>query len=149
MGDCVFCRIVAGHIPASVVFEDEHTLAFMDQGQVNPGHALVATKRHVENIFGLDDELAAAVFRTAARLARASRAAFGAPGMTLFQANGKAGAQTVFHFHVHVLPRWENDGMSLTWPAKNPPRETLQAYCEKLREALVQPVTTESSRTRS
>ena len=149
MGDCVFCRIVAGEIPASVVFEDEHTLAFMDQGQVNPGHALVATKSHVENVFGLDDELVAAVFCTAARVARASRAAFDAPGMTLFQANGKSGAQTVFHFHVHVLPRWENDGMSLTWPAKNPPRETLQAYCEKIRAALVQPVTRGNSRTRS
>jgi diadenosine tetraphosphate (Ap4A) HIT family hydrolase len=85
MGECVFCRIVAGQIPASIVFEDEHTLAFMDQGQVNPGHALVATKSHVENVFGLDDALAAAVFRTTARIARASRAAFGAPGMTLFR----------------------------------------------------------------
>ena len=148
MGDCIFCRIVAGQIPASVVFEDEHTLAFMDQGQVNPGHALVATKSHVENVFGLDDDLAAAVFRTVARVAGASRAAFDAPGMTLFQANGKAGAQTVFHFHVHVLPRWENDVMSLTWPAKNPPRETLQAYCEKIRATLAQPVTRGNSRTR-
>jgi len=136
MGDCIFCRIVAKQVPASVVFEDEHTLAFMDQGQVNPGHVLVATKAHVENLFGLDDTLAAAVFRTTARVARASRAAFDAPGMTLFQANGKAGAQTVFHFHLHVLPRWENDGMSLAWPAKNPPRESLQSYCEKIREAL-------------
>ena len=136
MGECIFCRIVAKQVPASVVFEDEHTLAFMDQGQVNPGHVLVATKAHVENLFGLDDTLAAAVFRTTARVARASRAAFDAPGMTLFQANGKAGAQTVFHFHLHVLPRWENDGMSIAWPAKNPPRESLQSYCEKIREAL-------------
>ena len=134
--DCVFCRIVAKKIPASVVYEDEHTLAFMDQGQVNPGHLLVATKAHVENVFGLDDELAAAVFRTTARIARASKAAFNAPGMTLFQANGKAGMQTVLHFHIHVLPRWEDDGMSLAWPAKNPSRETLQAYSEKIRAAL-------------
>ena len=137
MGDCVFCRIVAKQIPASVVFEDEHTLVFMDQGQVNPGHMLVATKAHIENLFGLDDALAAAVFRTTACVARAARAAFAAPGMTLFQANGKAGAQTVFHFHLHVLPRWENDGMSLAWPAKNPPRQTLQGYCDKVRDALV------------
>jgi histidine triad (HIT) family protein len=136
MGDCAFCRIVANQIPASVVFEDEHTLAFMDLGQINPGHMLVATKTHVENLFGLDDAMAAAVFRTTAKVARASRAAFGAPGMTLFQANGKAGAQSVFHFHIHVLPRWENDGMSLAWPAKNPSPETLQAYCAKIRNAL-------------
>lgn len=136
MRDCVFCRIVANQIPASVVFEDEHTLVFMDQGQVNPGHMLVATKAHVENLFGLDDAMAAAVFRTTARVARAARAAFGAPGMTLFQANGKAGAQSVFHFHIHVLPRWENDGMSLAWPAKNPSLKTLQAYCATIRNAL-------------
>jgi histidine triad (HIT) family protein len=136
MTDCIFCGIAAGEIPASMVYEDEHTLAFMDLGQVNPGHVLVATQTHVENIFGLDDELAAAVFRTTARVARASRAAFGAPGMNLFQANGTAGGQTVFHFHVHVLPRWEDDGMSLSWPVKNPPRETLEVYAEKVRKAL-------------
>ena len=135
MEDCVFCRIVAKLIPASVVFEDVHTVAFMDLGQVNPGHVLVATKLHVENVFGLGDDLAASVFQTTARVARASRVAFGAPGMTLLQANGKAGSQSVFHFHIHVLPRWENDGMSLAWPAKNPPAETLRAYCEKVRAA--------------
>jgi histidine triad (HIT) family protein len=149
MGDCIFCKIVARQIPASLVLEDEHTLAFMDQGQVNPGHLLVATKFHVENLFGLDDDLAAAVFKTTARVARASRAAFGAPGMTLFQANGNASAQSVFHFHIHVLPRWENDGMSLAWPAKSPPRETLETYCKKIRSALVEPVTTGSSQTPS
>ena len=136
MTDCIFCRIIAKEIPATLVHEDEHTLAFMDLGQVNPGHVLVATKAHVENVFGLDDTQAGAVFRTVARVARASQAAFGAPGMTLLQANGKEGAQTVFHFHMHVLPRWENDGMSLAWPAKNPPREALRDYGEKIRAAL-------------
>ena len=148
MSDCVFCRIVAKEIPANIVCEDEHTLAFMDLGQVNPGHVLVATKAHVENVFGLNDIQAGAVFRTTANVARASRAAFKAPGMNLFQANGKVGLQTVFHFHMHVLPRWEDDGMSLAWPAKNPPRETLQAYGEKVRAALavgVLPATTGSS----
>jgi histidine triad (HIT) family protein len=136
MTECVFCRIAARQIPASLVCEDEHTLAFMDLGQVNPGHVLVATKAHVENVFGLDDGLAAAVFRTAARVARASRDAFSAPGMTLLQANGRAGDQTVLHFHIHVLPRWEQDGVALAWPAKNPPVETLRAYCEKIRLTL-------------
>jgi histidine triad (HIT) family protein len=136
MDNCVFCKIVAKTIPAEVVYEDEHTVAFMDLGQVNPGHVLVATKAHAENVFGLDDDLAAAVFRAAARVARASRAAFEAPGMTLFQANGQAAWQSVFHFHIHVLPRWENDGMTLAWPAKNPPAATLKAYGEKIRQAL-------------
>ena len=149
MEGCVFCRIVAGEIPASLVFEDRHTLAFMDQGQVNPGHVLVATKAHVENIFGLDDMLAGEVFRTTARVARAVRTAFDAPGTTLFQVNGKVSGQTVFHFHLHVLPRWENDGMSLVWPVKNPPWETLQGYCETIRDALAKEVTTANNRTRA
>lgn len=136
MADCVFCRIFTNEIPACMVYEDEHTFAFMDLGQVNPGHVLVATKKHVENVFGLDDDLAAAVFRTAARIARASSKAFDAPGLNLFQANGKAGGQTVFHFHLHVLPRREDDGMHLAWPVKNPSRETLQGYSEKIRKAL-------------
>ena len=136
MADCVFCGIAAKRIPASLVYEDELTLAFMDLGQVNPGHVLVASRAHVENVFGLDDELAAAIFRTTARIARASREAFGAPGMTLLQANGKEGAQTVFHFHLHVLPRWADDGMNLAWPAKNPAPATLQGYAEKIRAVL-------------
>ena len=136
MADCVFCKIVARQIPCSLVFEDESTLAFMDLGQVNPGHVLVATRAHVENIFDLDEALAAAVFRTTARAARAVRDAFAPPGVTLFQANGGAALQTVFHFHLHVLPRWEGDGMSLAWPAKNPPREALEGYAQKIRARL-------------
>ena len=137
MTDCVFCRIEAKQIPASIVYEDEHTLAFMDLGQVNPGHVLVAARTHVENVFALDDELASAVFRTAARIARAVRTAFDPPGLNLFQANGQAGGQTVSHFHLHVLPRWHDDGMKLVWPVKNPSRDTLQSHAEKLRAALV------------
>lgn len=148
MSECIFCRIVAKQIPASIVYEDDHTIGFMDLGQVNPGHVLVATKFHVENVFGLDDAQAGAVFRTVARIARASRTAFGAPGMTLLQANGKAGAQTVFHFHLHVLPRWDDDGMSLEWPAKNPPREALEDYGAKVRAALDE-ATKASNRTRA
>ena len=136
MTDCVFCKIVAGQIPSTKVCEDEHTLAFMDLGQVNPGHVLVACKAHVENIYGLDATQAAAVFQTAARVARAIRDAFTPQGLTVFQANGKASLQTVFHFHIHLLPRWEDDGMSLAWPAKNPPGEKLKEYGEKIRAKL-------------
>jgi histidine triad (HIT) family protein len=131
--DCVFCRIVAKQIPASVVFEDEATLAFMDLGQVNPGHVLVACKAHAENVYALDDAQAAAVFRTAARVARAIRDTFNPPGLSIYQANGKPAGQTVFHFHLHVLPRHEADGMQLVWPVKNPAREQLEDHAGRLR----------------
>ncbi|HEY7237937.1 MAG TPA: HIT family protein [Burkholderiales bacterium] len=136
MADCVFCRIVAKQIPANVVHEDEHTLAFMDIGQVNPGHVLVALKQHAENIFALDEAQAAAVFRAAAKVARAIRAAFEPQGLSVYQANGAAAGQTVFHLHVHLVPRHEGDGMALTWPVKNPPRERLAEYAEKIRARL-------------
>jgi len=134
--ECVFCRIVTGQIPATVVHEDQHTLAFMDIGQVNPGHTLVTVKAHAENLYALDDERAAAVARTSARVARAIHDAFSPPGLSVYQANGEPAGQTVFHYHVHLLPRHEGDGMQLTWPVKNPPRETLEQYAAKIRAAL-------------
>ena len=136
MTDCVFCRIVAGQIPSTRVFEDEHTLAFMDLGQVNPGHVLVAVKKHAANLFELDDVQAAAVARASARVARAIREAFAPAGLSVYQANGKVAGQTVFHYHVHLLPRHEADGMELTWPVKNPPREKLEGYAKEIRKKL-------------
>ena len=133
MSDCVFCRIVAGQLPSTRVHEDEHTLAFMDLGQVNPGHVLVAVKKHAANLYELDDVQAAAVARASTRVARAIRDAFAPAGLSVYQANGKAAGQTVFHYHVHLLPRHEADGMELIWPVKNPPREVLEGYAEKIR----------------
>ena len=136
MSDCVFCKIVAGQIPSTRVYEDEHTLAFMDIGQVNPGHVLVAAKKHADNLYALDDAQVAALARTSARLARAIRDAFKPAGLSVYQANGKAAGQTVFHFHMHLVPRYENDGMNLTWPVKNPPREKLEEAAVKIRARL-------------
>lgn len=136
MDDCVFCRIVRGELPASVVHEDAHTLAIMDLGQVNPGHVLVLVKPHVQDIYGLDDELAGALFRTVARLARAVKQAMRPQGVTVLQANEPAGFQTVMHVHAHVLPRHEGDGVELSWPAKRPPKEELDRLAAQVRAAL-------------
>ena len=136
MSDCVFCKIVAGQIPSTKVFEDEHTLAFMDLGQVNPGHVLVAVKKHAENLYALDDAQAAALAKASVRVSRAIRDALKPEGLSVYQANGKAAGQTVFHYHVHLLPRHAGDGMELTWPVKNPPREKLEEYAGKIRAGL-------------
>ena len=136
MSDCVFCKIVARQIPATVVREDADTLAFMDIGHVNPGHVLVACKAHVENIYGLQDAQAAAVFQAVAKVARAIRAAFDPPGLSVYQANGTPAGQTVFHFHLHLLPRHDADGMQLVWPVKNPPREKLEQCAAQIRAQL-------------
>ena len=136
MTDCVFCKIVGGQIPSTRVHEDEHTPAFMDIGQVNPGHVLVAVRAHADNLYALQDGQAAAVARACARVARAIRDAFAPGGLSVYQANGKAAGQTVFHYHVHLVPRHEGDGIALAWPVKNPPREKLEEYAAKIRGKL-------------
>ena len=135
-GQCIFCRLVAGDIPSARVHEDSQTIAFMDLGQVNPGHVLVAVKRHAATLFDLTAEEAGAAMQTARRVAMAVREAFDPPGLTLLQANGREGDQTVFHFHMHVVPRHGNDGIALSWPRKEPPTEVLEAYAQRLRAVM-------------
>jgi len=136
MSDCVFCKIVAGQIPSTRVFEDELTLAFMDIGQVNPGHVLVTVKKHAPYLHELDEAQAAAVARTCVRVSTAIQNAFKPEGLSVYQANGKAAGQTVFHYHVHLLPRHAGDGMELSWPVKNPPRARLEEYAGLIRGEL-------------
>ena len=135
-GQCIFCRLVAGEIPSARVAEDDLALAFMDLGQVNPGHVLVASKRHAATLFDLTPEEAGAVMQTARRVALAARAAFAPEALNLFQANGAVAGQTVGHFHIHVLPRHAGDGVDLAWPRKDPGPAALNDYAQQLRAAL-------------
>jgi len=132
MSATIFARIIQREIPAAIVYEDELTIAFMDAGQINPGHVIVATKAHVETILDLDDEAAGALFRTAARIARAVEAAFHPDGITVLQTNRPAGWQTVPHVHLHVLPRHDGDGVTLGWPRKEPSFTELQSLASRL-----------------
>lgn len=137
-GECLFCKLIAGQIPSSRVYEDERTVAFMDLGQVNPGHVLVATRRHAATLLDTTPEDAGAAMQTARRIARAAQAAFAPAGFTVLQANGAVAGQTVRHFHLHVLPRHEGDSVDLAWPRKEPGPEALNRYAEQLRHALTQ-----------
>lgn len=137
MSDCIFCKIVSGEVASSMVYEDDAAVAFMDLGQVNPGHVIVATRKHVADIHGLGDRLAGEVFRAAARVANAVKQSTHAEGLTILQANGAAGWQTVFHFHLHVLPRHAGDGVDITWPAKRPPAEELARLAEMVKDGFV------------
>lgn len=132
MTDSVFTRILRREIPAAIVFEDEHVIAFMDAGQVNPGHVLVATKRQVETVMELDETEATHLFAVATRVAKVVQAEFQPEGMTLLQTNKPAGWQTVPHVHVHVLPRYAGDGAELVWPRKNPALAELQALAARI-----------------
>lgn len=103
--DCVFCRIVAGTSEATVFWSDDRCLAIADRYPFSPGHALLMPRAHVQDIYAMPDALAAHLFGIAPRLARALKRGFGADGMTLIQNNEVAGGQSVFHFHLHLVPR--------------------------------------------
>lgn len=113
--DCVFCKIVAGAIPCLKLYEDAHTLAFMDINPVNDGHALAVAKGHWPTVLDIPPELLGQVALTAQRVARAVSRALSPAGINLAQANGAGAGQTVPHLHIHVLPRRDGDGLSLNW----------------------------------
>ena len=131
--DCIFCKIVAGELPAQRVDEDEHTVAFMDINPGNRGHALVVPRRHAADLMQIEPEELAATVRAAQRLAMRAVPALGADGVNLINACGAAAGQTVFHFHIHVLPRYHGDPLRLPWvPAPGDPDE-IAATAELLR----------------
>ncbi len=132
MAQTVFERIIAGELPCAKVYEDELVFAFMDAGQVTPGHVIVATRKPYETLLDADEASAAALFVAAHRIARAVDKAFRPAGITVLQANRAAGWQTVPHLHLHVLPRHADDGVTLTWPRKNPPLEDLRLLAERI-----------------
>ena len=112
--DCIFCKIVAGEIPAVKVLDEEKVFAFMDINPASRGHMLVVPKNHAENIFEISEADLSAVMGAVKRCAGAVKEALGAEGITVLQLNGKASDQLVPHLHVHIMPRWENDGMSVS-----------------------------------
>jgi histidine triad (HIT) family protein len=113
--DCVFCKIRDGQIPSVKLYEDQRTLAFMDINPLNPGHCLVVTKAHAATIFEADPADLHAAITAAKKVAAAVRSAMQADGLNVLQANGAAAFQSVPHFHLHVIPRWTNDGKGLDW----------------------------------
>jgi histidine triad (HIT) family protein len=136
MTDCVFCDIVAGDAPAYRLHETDRTLAFLDIEPLNPGHALVVPKPHRETLTEMDGDLVADTFRSARTVAEAIEAAVDPDGLNLLQANGEAAGQEVFHAHVHVLPRYEEDDVEVSWPAEALSDGDAEGVAEKIRDAV-------------
>jgi histidine triad (HIT) family protein len=113
--DCLFCKIAAGEIPATIVAEDERTIAFMDINPATRGHLLVIPREHVADVFAIDPADLQAVALAAQRLAGRAREQLGADGVNLLNSNGPAAWQTVFHYHLHVIPRYDGDPLRLPW----------------------------------
>jgi histidine triad (HIT) family protein len=132
---CIFCRIVAGELPCHRVYEDAHTLVFMDIFPVADGHTLVITKQHAATIFEADEAALTAVAATARRVAHAIRAALAPDGLMVFQLNGAAAMQTVFHYHMHLLPRRTGEALALHTRVPGDPAR-LAEVAARLAEAL-------------
>src|SRR5271155_1592725 len=132
--DCIFCKIVAGDLPATVVDEDERTIAFMDIAPATRGHALVIPRAHSADLLSVDAEDLRAVALGAQRLAARVKERLGADGVNLINSCGSVAWQTVFHFHVHVIPRYDGDPLRLPWqPSPGAPEEITSAAQELTR----------------
>ena len=116
MSDCIFCKIIDGEIPSAKIYEDEHVYAFLDISQVTEGHTLVIPKNHQQDIYELDEETASNLFKAVPKVANAIKAAYEPKGMNMLNNNGSFADQSVFHFHLHLIPRYdENDGFKSKW----------------------------------
>ena len=141
--NCIFCKIANGEIPSSTVYEDEDFRVILDANPAAKGHALILPKEHYANLYEIDDELAgksmilaAKVLPLGAKLGTAMKKSLGCAGFNLVQNNGEAAGQTVFHFHVHVIPRYEGGPVIAGWePGKEDP-EVLAETAEKIKDAL-------------
>ena len=135
--DCIFCKIVAGQIPCTKVFEDDTTLAFMDISPLNRGHLLVIPKEHFGNIIEIDPSLYGHLAETLCKMAKAMQAVVGPEGINVLQLNGRAGNQVVPHLHMHLVPRWTGDGLTITaWDPIPGNKDEIAATAEAIRSKL-------------
>jgi histidine triad (HIT) family protein len=131
--DCIFCKIVAGELPAEIVAEDEHTVSFMDINPWTRGHALVIPRNHSRNLLDIDEGDLAQVAAAAKRLAARMRERLSCDGINLLNSSETAAWQTVFHFHMHVIPRYDDDPLRLPGAPKQVDQDELRAVAEELR----------------
>jgi histidine triad (HIT) family protein len=136
MTDCIFCKIAAGEMPSFKLCEDTHSLAFMDINPAQDGHALVIPKEHSKDLYQVSPTALSATLVTAQRVAKAVRETLQPDGMNLVQCNGTAAAQSVLHFHVHVLPRLSDDGLALNWGPRPGDLDAIGQLAEKIRTNL-------------
>lgn len=119
MSECIFCKIIDGSIPSAKIYQDEHVYAFMDIMPLTKGHTLVIPKNHKENVYDLSEEEASNLFKVVPKIASALKESFGPVGMNLLNNNGAPAGQSVFHFHLHFIPRYDQtDGFRATWMTK-------------------------------
>ena len=134
--NCIFCKIANGEIPSSTIYEDDDFRVILDLGPAAKGHALILPKEHFKDVCELDGKTAARVLPLGAKIGTAMKKSLGCAGFNLVQNNGAAAGQTVFHFHVHIIPRYEGGPKIVTWTPGDEATEILAETAEKIKEAL-------------
>ena len=125
MDNCIFCKLANGVFPTRTVYEDESFRVILDLGPATKGHALILTKSHAANLYELPDDVAAKVLPLAKKIATQMKEKLGCDGLNLVQNNGEVAGQTVMHFHLHLIPRYEGDGQSILWKPTEPSEQEL------------------------
>ena len=115
MENCIFCKIANGEIPSATLYEDEDFRVILDLGPASKGHALILPKEHAADIYSIDEELAGKAFKLAKKITTRLKDVLGCDGYNIVQNNGEVAGQTVFHFHMHIIPRYENDTVNIGW----------------------------------
>ena len=134
--DCIFCKIANGEIPSATVYEDSICRVILDVNPANKGHALIIPKEHFDNIYSMDAETAAKIFTIATEVAKAQKAELNPDGLNILQNNGEAAGQTVFHFHMHLVPSYIKDNVTMTWIPGKADTEELSALSKALRKRI-------------
>ncbi len=141
MSNCLFCKIVDGSIPSTKVYEDEHVLAFMDIMPLTKGHTLLIPKKHHENVYDMSGEEAGQLFSVVPKIAESLKVSFQPAGLNLLNNNGAPAGQSIFHFHLHLIPRYDQtDGFKASWHTKEKlyTKEMFAEYAEKIKANLHQ-----------
>lgn len=113
--DCIFCKIANGEIPANALYEDDLVKVIFDLSPASEGHVLILPKSHYDDVYSLDDDTAAHIFKVAVKIANAMKKSLNIDGLNIVQNNGEAAGQTVFHFHMHIIPRYTDDTVNIKW----------------------------------
>ena len=130
--NCIFCKLANGVFPTNSIYEDEDFNVILDLSPATKGHALILPKEHYKNLYELPEETAGKVFKLAKKLATSMTEKLGADGFNIVQNNNEVAGQTVFHFHMHLIPRYEGDGQHILWEPTSPSAEELVAIKEQL-----------------
>lgn len=134
--DCIFCKIANGQIPSSTVYEDNDFKVILDISPAAKGHALILPKQHYDNLWELGEEESAKIMAIAAKVTKAQKAALSCDGVNLLQNNGVAAGQSVFHFHMHLIPRYDEDGVNIPWNHLSYEDGEADKVCEAIKAAM-------------